>query len=248
MKTAFTLILSIALTYHSYAQDVKIDYFKSDKNEIYTQKEYSDLKKEILSEFKKANQLVKIKENFGAIEKKGDTMYKHFSFTILPLLADENKKQMSQPKFGEHLIGQKLPETILSNFDGSEIETTALNGKPTMINFWFTSCKPCIDEFPVLNKLKEKYSNEVNFVSITFDDKLKVQKLTEKFAFDFDKYIDAKDYIKILGIEAYPTSLFLDKNGVVKYAEGGIPYIIDNGNKRVGDGKEFAQLIETLLN
>lgn len=248
MKTVFLFILTILLLSKSYSQDTKIEYYKSDKNEIYTKKEYSDLKKKILSEFKKVNQLVKIKENFGAIEKKGDTIYQNYSFTILPLTTEGNIMQMSQPKFGEHLIGQKLPETILNNFEGNNIETTAFNGKPTMINFWFTSCKPCIDEFPALNNLKEKYDNKVNFISITFDNKEKVQKLTERFTFNFDKYINAKEYIETLAIEAYPTSLFLDKDGIVRYAEGGIPNIIENGNRRVGDGEEFSKLIETLLN
>jgi thiol-disulfide isomerase/thioredoxin len=44
--------------------------------------------------------------------------------------------------------GKQLPE--MSNWlNGKKISFTELNGKPTLINFWFTTCAPCIDEMPV---------------------------------------------------------------------------------------------------
>jgi len=122
-----------------------------------------------------------------------------------------------------------------------------LKGKPTMINFWFTACAPCIDELPILNKLTKKYSDQVNFISITFDDKSKVLKFNEKYEFDFDQFIDAEDYINKLNIGAYPTSLFLDRDGIVKHAEGGVPYLVENGKREIGNGKEFERIINELL-
>jgi len=250
MKKAFTLILTLLITIFSFAQksDVKIKYYKNQENQIFSEQEYIDLKKQIVSEFKKINQNVKIKELFAEEEKKGDSIIQNYTIKVIPLLVNgQVKKGSDRPAIRNELIGKELPGTILKNIHGSTLNTNDLKGKPTMMNFWFTSCRPCIDEFPVLNKLREKYSDKVNFISITFDDKDEVAKLSNKYQFDFDKYIDAEAYIKKLNIGAYPTSLFIDKNGIVKYAEGGIPYIHKNGKKSMGDGKEFEKIIKELL-
>ena len=42
-----------------------------------------------------------------------------------------------------------------------------------LVNFWATWCKPCVEEFPIIVDLKEKYSNqelETYFVSVDFID------------------------------------------------------------------------------
>ncbi|MFC1550622.1 TlpA family protein disulfide reductase [Candidatus Neomarinimicrobiota bacterium] len=42
-----------------------------------------------------------------------------------------------------------------------------------LVNFWATWCKPCVEEFPIIVNLKEKYSNqelEAYFVSVDFID------------------------------------------------------------------------------
>ena len=59
----------------------------------------------------------------------------------------------------------------LQTIDSQNISFSDIKNKPTIINFWFTSCKPCVEEMPVLNKLVKKYSDKVNFISITPDNK-----------------------------------------------------------------------------
>ena len=59
-----------------------------------------------------------------------------------------------------------------------------LIGKPTMINFWFTRCAPCIDEMPVLNKIKEKYKDDFNFIAITYEKKEDVEKYKDYTIYD----------------------------------------------------------------
>ena len=249
MKKAVLLILTLSISVYSFSQKSgeKIKYYKSKENKIHSEQEYVDLKKQIVSEFKKLNQIVRIKESFGKLEQKGDSLIQNYNIAVIPLLGNGKPKNSSKPKFGKHLVGKKLPKAILKNINGNDFDLNNLNGKPTMINFWFTSCKPCIDEFPILNKLKEKYSDKLNFISITFDDKEKVEKLTKRFNFNFVKYINAKEYIHNLDIQSYPTSLFIDKNGIVKYAEGGIPYLLKDGKKSIGDGEEFEMIINELL-
>lgn len=249
MKRITLLFLALSITSISFSQKKNnlLTYYKNDKGKIYSLQEYTDLKKQIVSEFGKMNRTVMVKEVLGKSEQKGDSIIQNYNLEVLPVLKNGQIKEPIAPKFGKHLIGKKLPLATLENINGSQLDLNKLNGRPTMINFWFTRCKPCIDELPILNKIRNEYSDKVNFISITFNDKQEVAKFSERFSFDFDKYINAKEYIDGLGIQSYPASLFIDKNGIVKYAEGGVPIIINDGKQSIGDGKEFKDIIEELL-
>ena len=144
-------------------------------------------------------------------------------------------------------IGKQLPEMNLTDLNGKKISFKELNGKPTLINFWFTACAPCIDEMPVLNKIYDKYKEDYNFIAITFEPKDRVLKFLEKHSYKFLHIVDAKKLTNKLGLKAYPVNLFLDKNGVVKYTKNGIPYVQDEtGKTEMGDGKEFIEKLEQL--
>ena len=222
--------------------------YESDKGELLSQQEFDDLKSKITLGFKKQNLDIKVIGNIIKTRRTKDSIIKTFKIDILSLNKNGAVKPKTVPDFGNHLVGKKLPIETLKNINGNPYKLEDIIGKPTMINFWFTSCKPCIDEFPVLNDIKNEYSGRVNFISITFDNKEKVEKLIGKFPFDFEKIIDAKEYIDKLKIQAYPTSIFIDKKGIVRYAEGGLPYLqSDDGELRIGSGKEFEDILNSLL-
>lgn len=142
---------------------------------------------------------------------------------------------------------KEFPKFDLNTLTDGKFDSEQLKGKPTMINFWFTKCVPCIEEMPVLNKIREKYKDDVNFVAITFEKKEDVQNFLKKHPFDFLHLIEAKDFADQLGIKTYPMNLFLDKNGVLKYVKGGIPYVCEEGEElKMGDGKEMIEIIEKL--
>jgi hypothetical protein len=49
-------------------------------------------------------------------------------------------------------------------------------------------------------------------------------------------------------MSSFPANIFLDKNGIVRKIENGIPYIVDeNGKMRMGDGNEFLETLRELL-
>jgi len=41
--------------------------------------------------------------------------------------------------------------------------------KPVLVNYWATWCIPCIEEFPYIMKLKEKYGDEFELVFVSGD-------------------------------------------------------------------------------
>ncbi len=142
---------------------------------------------------------------------------------------------------------KEFPKFNLKTLIGENFSSEQLKGKPTMINFWFTKCAPCIDEIPILNKLAEKYKNDFNFIAITYEKNEDVKEFLKKHSFNFKHLVNAEKFTDFLGIKAYPRNLFLDRNGVLKYVKGGIPYVsIEGGKLKMGEGNEIIEIIKKL--
>ncbi|RYG41108.1 MAG: TlpA family protein disulfide reductase, partial [Chitinophagaceae bacterium] len=101
-------------------------------------------------------------------------------------------------------------------------------------------------EFPDLNKLKAKFGDQVNFVSVTFDKSLKVQEFLKKKPLDFITVTDATDITDGIGLTSYPTTIFLDKDGRVASVQNNM----SEGDKPQPEhpGKEsFESILKKLL-
>ncbi len=100
-------------------------------------------------------------------------------------------------------------------------------GKITVINFWFTSCTPCVQEMPYFAQLADKYADELVVVAYHADlgdeqgaiDYVKNNwsDYNILFAYDTADYnADIPDYYtKLGGNGMYPRTLVLDENNVV---------------------------------
>lgn len=240
MKTLSTLLF-LFTSIISYSQ---IHYYTTDGNDRLTEDE------------------IKVKlsgmEN-GMAKALGKTMYS--SFTIQ---STETKKDSIISKVSFNLSDKKdgdsansdpisgfknnaLPGLTLKTLTGESIQLNQLKGKPTMINFWFTTCAPCIDEMPALNQLAERYKNEANFIAVTYESDKEVKIFLRKHLFNFQHLVNGQGLIDSLGITAFPRNLFLDKEGILKYAESGIPYeSLDDGELKMGNGIKFIEIIEKL--
>ncbi len=147
------------------------------------------------------------------------------------------------------LLQKKLPAFKLKDLDGNEVSSDQLLGKPTLINFWATYCKPCIAEMPQLSRLKEKYKDKANFISITANSAAgdKLEAFLKDKDFNFRVLEDAAAYNLTLKIEGLPRNLFLDKDGVLRYIHGNYP--IRNSTPMDIEDEEnfFTKIIEELV-
>ena len=148
----------------------------------------------------------------------------------------------------DQLLGKAFPDFNLANLQDKKMGFEKYKGEPVMINFWFKNCAPCIDEMPALNKLKEKYQDQVHFVAITFNTKSEVNTFLETHEFNFEHLIDANDFCNELSINSYPLNVFIDSTGKVVAVENGIPYMMDeNGNMKPGNETYFEEIINKML-
>lgn len=100
-------------------------------------------------------------------------------------------------------------------------------GKPTFLIFWFTFCEPCLDELPSLNKPKNKFGDEVNFIAMTVEDSDQIERVLGDREFNFTHVIDARDYIDKYDIKTYPKIVIADDNAVIKKIYNRLSYKMD---------------------
>jgi len=102
----------------------------------------------------------------------------------------------------------------------------ALQGKYILMDFWYSSCLPCLKSMPMLDTLAEKYANSgllvlgINCIDTDnfsfIDAKLRQKKINFPLLFGPNKILQS------LKINTFPTCLLLLPNGNVEYVNGNV--------------------------
>jgi thiol-disulfide isomerase/thioredoxin len=151
------------------------------------------------------------------LEKSSDSIIQNFKYD----LRIGNKYIIRSKDYKK--IGMKIPQQYFTSVNGEKIIIGGKKEKPTLINLWFIHCPGCIAEMPALNKLKEKYAEKVDFISLTFETKDDVLDFLKKRKFEFTHIANVREYIKQIGSYPYPETIFIDKEGYIRNIEGLIP-------------------------
>ncbi|MDE6667939.1 MAG: TlpA family protein disulfide reductase [Clostridia bacterium] len=75
---------------------------------------------------------------------------------------------VKEPDYVSYAEGDRCPDFTISCYTGED-ETFNLRSsesKVTVLNFWYTTCGPCVAEIPYFNDLQEKYPEEVKVLII----------------------------------------------------------------------------------
>ena len=140
------------------------------------------------------------------------------TITILPTGSDERALQQAKIEaFRSNLINRPLTAFKFKTLDGKKLNSKELRGKVIVINFWFTGCKPCILEMPLLNELVKSYSDSaVVFIAPAPENEMQIKKFLEKYRFEYNIIPSSSDFIDKLYIENFPTHIVIDQRGVVR--------------------------------
>ena len=93
--------------------------------------------------------------------------------------------------------------------------TPTLDGLPTVVNFWFSTCPPCRNEMPVLAAAAKKYEGKVTFIGIDPNDTVE-----SASSFLADNGVTYRNWLDTMGdqlaeakVGSMPTTYFLDRSG-----------------------------------
>jgi len=245
MKKSIILLLLTLMIFSCKNEKPKETFFKNGTTgKIITKVEYEEVKDGLLKKMSSLSDNVTIDETFTDSIVSIDSIIKVYKLNVNIGSPKGTEKKEKEKIYS--FLNKKLPSKILTTQNGEKIDLSKIN-KPTVLNFWFTSCKPCIDEMPILNKIKNKYQDQVDFIAITYEAKDKTIPFFKKHKFDYKQIIGEKEFVEQLGIQAFPKNIFINKNGIIKIIEYGIPYISENGKMKMGKGKEFESNINKIL-
>src|SRR5579863_808324 len=97
----------------------------------------------------------------------------------------------------QSLLNSKIPPTAVKTINGTNYNTSSFsnNGKPIIIDFWATWCKPCIAELEAINDEYTGWQKEtgVKLIAVSVDDARtmsKVQSFVREKGWDYEVYLD----------------------------------------------------------
>ena len=112
----------------------------------------------------------------------------------------------------------KLPQNIsLKDIDGQTVQSSVIqnNGKPIIISFWATWCKPCNLELNTIKEVYDEWQEEtgVKLVAISIDDArsaARVKPWVDGKDWPFEVYLDQnRDFARALHVGPNPPHTFV---------------------------------------
>ncbi len=118
--------------------------------------------------------------------------------------------------------GSPAPNFTLSDINGRDVSLSDFRGKVVLLEFWATWCPPCIESVPELIMLQDRYKEKgFTVVALSLDkgtDNISmVAAFSDKFKINYPILFADEDIIDTYRIISIPTSVILDREGVVKH-------------------------------
>lgn len=133
-----------------------------------------------------------------------------------------------------------LPSVEVKSLDGKKMNVKNLsnNGKPIIISFWATWCKPCVKELSTIAEVYEQWQKEtgVKLVAVSVDDSRsssKVAPLVDGKSWEYEVLLDINgDLKRAMNVNEVPHMFIVNGNGEIvwqhtSFADGGEVEIIN---------------------
>ncbi len=134
------------------------------------------------------------------------------------------------------MIGKPAPAFALEDLSGKKVSLASYKGKAVLVNFWATWCGPCKLETPWLVELRNQYAAQgFEILGISTDDidrtdqkafageKKEIAAFVQQMHMPYPVLIEGDQLSKPYGgLDAMPTSFFVDRNGTIVAAQMGI--------------------------
>ena len=123
----------------------------------------------------------------------------------------------------------QLPHVTLKDINGKAVrlDTLSNGGKPIIIDFFATWCKPCNRELSAISEVYDQWQSEtgVRLIAVSIDQAHhinKVKPLVDQLGWPYEVLLDPNSELKrALGVQLIPYTLIVDGNGKIVYKHSG---------------------------
>ncbi|MCI6671066.1 MAG: TlpA disulfide reductase family protein [Prevotella sp.] len=127
------------------------------------------------------------------------------------------------------IANAQLPAVTLKDINGKTVRTDTLsnNGKPFIISFFATWCKPCNRELKAIHEVYADWQEEtgVKLIAISIDQAQninKVKPMVDEYGWEYEVLLDPNSDLKrALGIQMIPYVIIVDGKGNIVYKHNG---------------------------
>jgi len=120
-------------------------------------------------------------------------------------------------------VGALAPDFTLPSLDGEVVKLDEKRGQPVLVNFWGTWCTYCRRQMPYLQAAFEEKGQEVKFIAIDVGKGSgTVRRYVDDTGIGFIVALNRNRAVaSAYNIRYYPTTFFVDEQGVIKYIKLG---------------------------
>jgi cytochrome c biogenesis protein CcmG, thiol:disulfide interchange protein DsbE len=133
---------------------------------------------------------------------------------------------LAVPLFGQ-TPGNIAPAFTLKTLEGTPASLSDYAGRPVLINFWASWCRPCRSEMPsIIAAYRANQQAGLAVLAIDLTDQegstKDIRKFQTEFQMPFPVLLDARGKArKLYALRGVPTSVFIGADGVVRVVNPG---------------------------
>lgn len=127
--------------------------------------------------------------------------------------------ELEDPSSVTYKLGDVMNDFTVTAADGTEYTLSELltRKKAVVLNFWYLECQPCKLEFPYLQEAYEQYGDQIEVLAMNpvNDNADEVAAFRADNGYTFPMMLCDKSWTEALSLEAYPTTVVIDRYGTI---------------------------------
>ncbi len=121
-------------------------------------------------------------------------------------------------------VGDVMYDFTVMAADGKEIKLSDILKKKDLavLNFWYTTCTWCLEEFPLIETVYQEYKDNVEIIALNpMEDNNVVKSFQEQNQLSFPMAACPASWANTFSVQGYPTTIMIDRYGVICVVESG---------------------------